>query len=328
MAALKEVIKILLTDTHFGIKQNSNTWYNYQCLFFDKQLIPCIKKLKRDGYDVMLYHLGDVFDSRSSINTSIAKRVRELFVRLSELCTIYIISGNHDYYYPDSDEINTCEIILNNINNVNIISNELFVLGEDLLAPWFEFQKFDKLQSFIQSNNIKNIYTHADLMNLSNEYNYLLKDYNVYSGHIHTPNFNRNYNTIGSVYSLSFADSNTNRGFYVVYNDNIKFINNTHSIKFYRIYNEDILKFDINGINSNDYIELYIYKENLLIDEYQVKIKKFTDNFKNCNVIPQQNILDAQLNESININTSYREYIPENLLEKFDIISDFIKYEK
>lgn len=326
-----EQVKILLTDTHFGIKQNSNTWYNYQCLFFDKQLIPFIEQLKLKNYDITLYHLGDVFDSRSSINTSIAKRVRELFNKLSKLCRIYIISGNHDYYYPDSDEINTSEIILNNIDNLTIISKNSLVLGDDLLVPWFEFQKFDNLKSLLQTNNIKNIYTHADLINSPHEYYKLLENYNVYSGHIHTPNFNNNLNTIGSVFSLSFADSNANRGFYVIYDNVIRFINNDYSIKFYRIYNEEIMNFDISSINSNDYIELYIYKENLLIDEYQSKIKEFTSRFKNCNIIPQQNILDTQLNESLNLNTSYREYIPENLLEKFDLISEHVKqfdYEK
>ena len=69
-------MKILLTDTHFGVKQNSITWLKSQMNFFYEQLIPFIRKEKELVY---IYHLGDLFDSRSSINPFISNEVRNLF---------------------------------------------------------------------------------------------------------------------------------------------------------------------------------------------------------------------------------------------------------
>ena len=64
---------ILITDTHFGIKQNSITWFNSQSNFIYEQLIPYIQTHK----DIIrLIHLGDVFDSRSSISVLIAAKVK------------------------------------------------------------------------------------------------------------------------------------------------------------------------------------------------------------------------------------------------------------
>ena len=37
-------ISFILTDTHFGVKQNSMTWLNSQLDFFYNQLIPSENK--------------------------------------------------------------------------------------------------------------------------------------------------------------------------------------------------------------------------------------------------------------------------------------------
>ena len=55
---------VLFTDTHFGVKNNSMTWLNSQLNFIYKQFIPDLQELKKQGHDITLIHLGDVFDSR------------------------------------------------------------------------------------------------------------------------------------------------------------------------------------------------------------------------------------------------------------------------
>ena len=105
---------ILFTDTHFGIKQNSITWFNSQKDFIVNQLIPYIKTIDDD---VRLVHLGDVFDSRSTISTYIATNVVELFKELKSIVKEFIvIGGNHDYYSPTTDRIDTLNLLLNNLD--------------------------------------------------------------------------------------------------------------------------------------------------------------------------------------------------------------------
>ena len=47
--------------------------------FVREQMIPYIKSIDDE---VVLIHLGDVFDSRSTVNTYIAQEVKELFEEL------------------------------------------------------------------------------------------------------------------------------------------------------------------------------------------------------------------------------------------------------
>ena len=90
---------IIITDTHFGVKNNSITWFNSQSDFIYKQLIPYIKSHQDT---IRLIHMGDVFDSRSTISVYIAKKVRKMFKDLAEICEdVIVVAGNHDFYSPN-----------------------------------------------------------------------------------------------------------------------------------------------------------------------------------------------------------------------------------
>jgi hypothetical protein len=86
---------------------------------------------------------------------------------------------------------------------------------------------------------------------------------------------------------LNFADANSTRGFYVIENDKVQFIPNKESINFYRFYNDEILNKDIDSLNTNDYIEIYVSEINMSKDDYITAIKKFTDRFTHLWIIPQ-----------------------------------------
>jgi hypothetical protein len=93
------------------------------------------------------------------------------------------------------------------------------------------------------------------------------------------------------------------------------------SIKFKRLYNKEI--FASPNFGTNDYIELYIDQDKLSSDDYQLRIKWFNENYKNINVVPNSNV---SINESshdfnnYNIDDICRDSIPENLLDKFNMI--------
>ena len=91
-------IILLLTDTHFGVRQNSMTWLNSQLEFMYEQFIPDLKHLKSVGHiPVHVVHMGDVFDSRSTISTYVATKVVEVFKEIASIAPVTIIAGNHDY---------------------------------------------------------------------------------------------------------------------------------------------------------------------------------------------------------------------------------------
>ena len=97
-------------------------------------------------------------------------------------------------------------------------------------------------------------------------------------------------------------------------------------IKFWRYCNEEILCLNAEPI-KNDYVELYVDKLNLLNTEYSNKISELGSVVRNLSVIPK----DSQTtNESIefknyDIEELCRENVPQQLKEKFEIISKIAK---
>ena len=322
---------ILISDTHFGVKNNSMTWFRHQYDFIYKQLIPFIKAQTEP---VRLYHLGDVFDSRSSINTFIAQHIKQLFNDLCEAVGeggVYVICGNHDYYSPVEQEynVNTPQLLLGEIENkyqhFHIIDKETYIVNDnhDMLVPWFKYDRIEELSKNIDSYRPIRIFCHSDLTHIDPDHKKLFKDIAVYSGHIHTPEFYKNLHTIGSTYSLTFADCNSERGFYVLNDNNLlEFFPNKHSIHFWRFKNNEV--FDcLEKSKPDDYVELYIDQKLLLSDEYVNVVKEISRQIHNLNVIPiseELTLTESVDFESYNIESICRENIPEGLRDKFNIV--------
>ena len=272
------MIDIIITDTHFGWKNNSLTWLNYQMKFIYDELIPHIKKLN----NVRVIHLGDVFDSRSTISTYVATKVVQAFKDIRSVCDEFIVvCGNHDFYSPNSDTVNTVKLFMNNMDII-IVDQDIYESDNHVYIPWYKW--IDGIENGFNIGD-GDIYTHADIfrdtipLELSNR--------RIFSGHIHTPNIFKNRYNLGSTYVLNFADANQDRGYYVVDNDNVTFVPNKTSIKFYRLYNDEILNADLTKFNKDDYIELYVTENNLSKDNYITAIKSFTDEFSKVWTIPQ-----------------------------------------
>ena len=308
---------ILITDTHFGTRQNSMTWLRSQMDFFKKQLIPYIEK----NGDCRLVHLGDVFDSRSTISTMVAKQVVGMFKEISELVKEFIIiGGNHDYYSPNSDDIDTLNLLLGNLN-IKLVTKNILIDKENkhIYVPWYQWiESAQAIQDLIDTNNIKRVFTHADIINEPVN----IRCQELYSGHIHIPNCKGRIRNLGSTYALNFADANSKRGFYVIDGDKLSFIENVTSIKFYKFYNDDI--FTLNNINQDDYIELYINQDNMTQSVYIDKINEIVKTWKNTWLIPQTTISDGSINETTfdgyDIETITRELVPDNLKDKFEMV--------
>ena len=274
------MIDVLFTDTHFGWKNNSMTWLNSQMNFIYKQFIPTIKKLSKKE-PVRVIHLGDVFDSRSTISTYVATKVVDAFKDIRSVCNEFVIvCGNHDFYSPNSDTVNTVTLLLNNID-ITIVDQDMYETDNHAFVPWYVYENGEF------TTDAKYIFCHADIVNGVIPVGCIGKS--VFSGHIHTPlcrNSKGLYN-LGSCYSLNFADANSTRGFYVIENDKVQFIPNKESINFYRFYNDEILNKNIDSLNTNDYIEIYVSEINMSKDDYITPIKKFTDRFTHLWIIPQ-----------------------------------------
>lgn len=312
--------KILFTDTHFGVKQNSITWLNSQKKFIYDQFIEYIINLHEP---VEIVHLGDVFDSRSSISTMIANEVVNMFKDIcncKNVAKFTIISGNHDFYSPNSDAINTINLLLSNISDkIHILYNEKYIDGQYMYVPWYEWMDKDAIKNDIKKYDIKYIFTHADIVNEKTN----LGKVKIFSGHVHIPYIKGNIYNLGSCFYLDFGDSNSQRGFYVLLDDGrLQFIENVTSIRFWRLYNDDIFN-DNSKMAREDYIEIYIEQNKMSEPLYHQELNEYQKQYKNLRIIPQINqSSDLQLSDfnGYDIENIITDFIPEKLKQKFNQI--------
>ena len=104
----KEVMKIaLLNDTHFGCRNDSPAFIEYQNKFYNDLFFPYLQQ----NNIKCLIHLGDVVDRRKFINHNTAHNFKKVFWnRLDELdIDTHIIIGNHDTYYKNTNEVNAMQ---------------------------------------------------------------------------------------------------------------------------------------------------------------------------------------------------------------------------
>ena len=312
------MIDVVFTDTHFGWKNNSMTWLNSQMDFIYKQFIPAIRQLSKTE-TVRVIHCGDVFDSRSTISTYVATKIVQTFKDIRSVCEEFVIvCGNHDFYSPNSDEVNTVSLFMNNLD-IKIIDKQLYEDGDNAYVPWYVWQNGDF------DTDAKYVYTHADLIHDPIPVSCI--DKHIFAGHIHTPQSRSTRWNMGSCYSLNFADANSERGFYVIKNGDIKFVANKVSIRFHRLYNEDVLYTDLDSLETNDYIELYVTETNMVKEDYINRIKEFTERFTHLWIIPQVVANTGTINEDFkgyDIESIMDNMIPEELIDYYEKVKNKI----
>ena len=107
----------LLNDTHFGCRNDSPAFINYQNRFYDELFFPYIIENKIDT----LIHLGDVVDRRKFINFQTAHNFQKKFwKRLWDLkIDTHIILGNHDTYYKNTNKVNSIQQLCTSFDGIN-----------------------------------------------------------------------------------------------------------------------------------------------------------------------------------------------------------------
>ena len=331
---------VIITDTHYGIKKNNKLWCDFQLKYIDKTIIPLIKKLKAGGDEVRVVHCGDVFESKELLNVYIMDRVISKFKELIHLCPIYIVAGNHDFYSMTDDSICALDLLFGEIKDENLHYVARGYIADksrkELMLPFFSTENVETAEKIYDELDFKPeiVYCHTDLEHINPRLKALFAGSNIISGHIHIPYMHDNYYTIGSTYPLAFSDSNTPHGCYVMDDNNVEgmvFIENNDSMKFWRLYDNEIFDDAKTGqIRTDDYIEVYVNKANLLEDLYITKLGELKKKYRNCDVIPNDVVVENCGSAPIDfgdfdIQRIIAQNIPEKLKGKFQIILERIK---
>ena len=100
----------LITDQHFGARNDSIQFLDFYQKFYEETFFPTLEK---ENIDTVLI-LGDTFDRRKYVNFYTYKRAREMFFDKlhSRGILVHMLAGNHDTYFKNTNEVNSIRLLL------------------------------------------------------------------------------------------------------------------------------------------------------------------------------------------------------------------------
>lgn len=326
----------IVTDTHLGVRNNSNLFLDVQKSFWSNLFFPYIDKHNIDT----IVHLGDYFDNRKYVSHLCLERNREDFLKpfLDRNLKMYIIAGNHDCYYFNTNKLNSLRTVLGNIPNIHIIDNDLEIISLDgktksLFVPWLNDENFEDFVFFKEKEKVSHVFGHfgingfeiapgqIETHGLEKE---LFAEFPiVFSGHFHKKSSSKHIHYLGSPYQTTWSDYGNKHGFHI-------FDTETNKLEF--IHNKDdvfhILKYNEQKINiieknlytlSNKYVKILIEKktEESVFNAFLKKLNSY--NPANLTIVDDYNMNLIESNIEIDETESTIDIIDKYI----DKIKDF-----
>jgi DNA repair exonuclease SbcCD nuclease subunit len=185
-----------------------------------------IKKVIRKEKPTLVVHLGDMFNTKETLSKKVIDIFKDEYTEIAEMCDgLYVISGNHDFYYHNRNDYSSISI-LKGIKNIKTIQKECHIVTENfhncqlVFAPYItDDAKFEIAQTIKEYNKPENVlFGHLELrgFNLNDgitvtrsklNYDYLNKYKKVFIGHIHNAQTIRNMVGVGSAYQTRFGET-------------------------------------------------------------------------------------------------------------------------
>jgi calcineurin-like phosphoesterase family protein len=279
----------MITDTHFGIYLNNlDKWQNMMESTFYEFVIPYLKENVKPG-DILI-HLGDLFDNRTSIPIITLNKVEKILKKISDILPVHIMVGNHDLFNKGSNDVNSVRMFSYMNKNITVYEKTTKLeIGDQklILMPWVE--RRNDMISEIKNNPGDYLFCHSDLNGCRMHLNSVAhrnadkidveqfggyKD--VFSGHIHITQQNKNFRFIGSLYQMDRNDMGDQKGITILdlESGDVSFEVNTYSPVFrkFRVVDEKSID-DLDELKgSKDYIDLAI-SNNLLVSNRKLRRK-------------------------------------------------------
>lgn len=321
--------KIILGDTHFGIKNFSIEFFENQKKFFEEQLFPYM----RSNNIKEIIQLGDFFDNRISIDINYLNKLQKFFLDNNDINWITFL-GNHDIYYKNTREVNLITLFASICNNISVISNPT-VTGSVGYQPWIINENLvdcEVLLGHFEINGFSMAMGMTDTHSILTK-NMLAKYKRVFSGHYHKIQQIDNITYVGTPYELSWGEVDSQHGFweYDFNTDELGFIENIKSKKHIKItLDNDQYIIESGGSKYNTtYDNMLELLESMDKDEVKVIVNSQNNDIelpKIKEILPTVNIQDSVSIEAKEVQvcsssqqfiTSYIELNHSNLITEF-----------
>ena len=270
----------LFTDTHLGARGGSKIFREYFKWYYTEVFFP---KLKENNITT-LFMLGDFFDNRNHLSLSDIAFVNEVFLPLLDSygITMYIIAGNHDLAFKNTNSITSLSV-MEHSDKVVILKDEVETFEMDnqkfVFVPWINSNNYSEFMESLNSIENKEeviILGHFEIQGFLMYKNSMrcehgldqsiFKEFkSVWSGHFHHPSKIGNVEYLGSLFHLTWQDNGDKRGFWI-YNtedDEKTYVENEDSLFSEILYEDDLELTDdeLEAATSHQYVKVVINDE-------------------------------------------------------------------
>ena len=260
---------LLITDQHFGVRNDNQHFINHYRKYYSKVVIPFIK-----AYGITeIIDLGDTFDKRKSVNFMSLEAAKEMwFDPIKDIgCKMTALVGNHDIYYKNTLRINAPNELLGDYD-IDVIDEPTTrnYDGTDILfLPWICDENRDDTFRSITKSTAPVCMGHLELngfeahpghvMDFGMDKSPFSKFKKVFSGHYHQKSNDGTIYYLGNPYQLYWNDYGSKRGFHVFDTETLKttFYRNPFDM-FHKLYYN-------NGVEIPDNLEGTFVK--LIVEE-------------------------------------------------------------
>lgn len=291
----------IVNDSHFGTRGNSLTFVEHMLDFYESQFFPYIN----EHSITEVYHLGDVFHHRKSLDIRVLSMVKErVFDRFrNEGISVTIVPGNHDVYYRQTNDVNSLASTLSEYDNIEIChvptEKQLGSLGL-LFVPWITQSNRDECYDAIRKSVCPIALGHFEMNGFSVAKNSVFSHEKgqtpdmfssfskVLSGHFHLRQAKGNVFYLGTQYQLDFGDVGSKKGFHVLSeNGALEYVENTNAIFFRIDYDDSQCGSTTEAVSlvgdANSYRDKVV-KIHILNRKYPLAIDKIVQNLENAGV--------------------------------------------
>ena len=304
----------LLNDTHFGCRNDSPAFIEYQNKFYNEVFFPYI----RENNIKTLIHLGDVVDRRKFINHNTAHNFKNNFWNRLEEYNIdtHIIIGNHDTYYKNTNEVNAMQNLeISKDAKVYTKTTEVEFDGLPILfIPWIcddnetdSVQKINDTQATIAMGHleVKGFEMHNGHFNDHGQDKAMFKRFEkVMSGHFHKKSDDGQIYYLGTQYEMTWSDYGCPKGFHIFDTEtrDLTRVSNPDTIFKKLIYNDKETNYDTFDLSEYDksFVKLYI-SNRTDVEMYERLMDKFYNsiNVHAIDVIEEPTDIGASVREDI-----------------------------
>jgi DNA repair exonuclease SbcCD nuclease subunit len=322
----------LITDTHFGVRNDNSNFNDYFFEFYEKQFFPYLEE--NDITDVI--HLGDVMDRRKFVSYKTAKDFRERFVNKFANINLHMLVGNHDTFYKNTNAVNSLhELVDGRYDNITVYEKATEVEFDGckiLFVPWINAENMSSTMKMLKTSDAQVCMGHLELNGFEMQKGMVMdhgwdrQEFNrfdmVMSGHYHHKSDDGQIFYLGTPYEIYWNDWNDPKGFHVFDTEKreLERIVNPLNI-FSKIYYDDSqeINYDMSSY-ENKYVKLIVVNKKDLYEFDKFVDKLLQADCHEVKIIEDFSELDASnVSDDIVENTEDTMTLLERYIDDLDV---------